>query len=179
MRSPLDPNLPTSTYSITAGELARMPIVDTQDALQYAPNAMVHKLRIGDTIGGIDPQLNGALNHARIVENRVLPASEGKVLPGEPKVRASALASYRTGPWLASLGLRHEGRTYGQLDNSDINPATFGGSNEASVVDAKVGYRIADGATASLGVNNLNNYHYYQTHPYAGRVVYVELNARF
>ena len=46
--------------------------------------------------------------------------AEGKVFPRIPKLRASVFADYRFAPqWDASLGIRHSGRQYGSLDNSD------------------------------------------------------------
>lgn len=128
---------------------------------------------------GLDLQLGGAYSHARILANDVTPASVGKVLPGVPKIRLSGMATWRQGPWSTSLGLRHQSRTYSALDNSDIHPATFGGSNSITVADVKLGYQFTQWSTLSMGVNNLNNHRYYQTHPYAGRSYYLELIARY
>lgn len=54
-RSPLDPNLPTTTSSVTAGDLKLQNFVNTEDALKYAPNLNIRKRYIGDRnalIGG-------------------------------------------------------------------------------------------------------------------------------
>lgn len=128
---------------------------------------------------GLDLQFGGAYSHARILANDVMPDSVGKVLPGVPKIRVSGLATWRQGPWTTSVGLRHQSRTYSALDNSDIHPATFGGSNSITVADAKLGYQFAKWGTLAAGVNNLNDHRYYQTHPYAGRSYYLELIARY
>ena len=130
-------------------------------------------------VRGLDLQASLTALDPKIVANAVTPTSVGKQVPGMPKLRASALASWRGGPWLASLGLRHEGRRYLTLDNSDINPATYGGSNAFTVVDAKLGYQVTTWGTVSVSATNLTNQHYYETHPYAGRVVSLDFSTRF
>lgn len=138
--------------------------------------ALQHK---GWPWAGLDLQASLAVLDPKILVNAVTPASVGKQVPGIPKLRASLLASQRSGRWLASLGLRHEGRRYQNLDNSDINPATYGGSNAFTVADAKLAYEVGTGTTLAMNISNLGNVHYYEFHPYAGRVVSLDANFRF
>lgn len=128
---------------------------------------------------GLDLQASATFSHARILANQVTPASLGKTLPGIPRIRLSTMATWRQGPWSTSLGLRHQSRTFNTLDNSDIHPATFGGSNAITVADLKVSYRFGPAGSLAMGINNLNNYRYYQTHPYAGRALFLELNLKY
>jgi len=130
-------------------------------------------------VNGFDLQASAAYTHARILANDVAPASVGKVLPGVPKIRANLMGTWRQGDWTTTLGIRHQSRMYQQLDNSDTNPDTFGGSNSITVADAKLAYNVVRWATLSIGVNNLNNHRYYQTHPYAGRTWFLELLAKY
>jgi iron complex outermembrane receptor protein len=54
-RSPLDPNLPTTTESITAEQLRKQNFVNVEDALKYLPDVTVRKRYVGDRnslIGG-------------------------------------------------------------------------------------------------------------------------------
>ncbi len=68
-----------------------------------------------------------------------------------------------------TLAGRYSGRQYGELDNSDINDQTFGGSSRFFVMDAKFNYRVNKQFSASVGVDNLNNEKYYAYHPYTQR----------
>jgi iron complex outermembrane receptor protein len=124
---------------------------------------------------GLDLQASIAFNNATTLEDRQYPLADGKTFPRIPKVRASLLADYRFAPgWDASLGIRHSGRQYGTLDNSDyVN--TYGAVSSFTVTDAKLRWRFAPGWTASLGVDNLTNTHYWVYHPYAGRSWFGEL----
>lgn len=128
---------------------------------------------------GVDLQASLTLADPEIVANAVDPASVGKQVPGVPKVRASVLTSWRGEKWSASLGLRHEGRRYMNLDNSDNHPDTYGGSDEFTVADARLGYQVTDSISVQLIGTNLSDEHHYQTHPYAGRTWALELNASF
>lgn len=47
-RSPLDPNLPTTTESITVEQLRKQNFVNVEDALKYLPDVTVRKRYIGD-----------------------------------------------------------------------------------------------------------------------------------
>lgn len=128
---------------------------------------------------GFDLQASLALLDPVIVANAVTPASVGQQVPGVPKLRGSLLASQRSGAWLASLGLRHEGRRYQNLDNSDSNPATYGGSNAFTVADLKLAYTWKPWLTLAASVSNLGNVRYYEFHPYAGRTLALELSSKF
>lgn len=128
---------------------------------------------------GFDLQASVAFAHAKTLRNPAFPASEGKDWPRVPRMRASVLGSYRTGPWTGSLGLRHEGRQYGTLDNSDIRRNTVGAVSSFTVINAKLGYELASKTghrgRFALGIDNLTDRRYYAgPHPYPGRTVYAE-----
>ena len=126
-------------------------------------------------ISGFDLQASMALANSKTLENPAFPESEGKNWPRVPRVRASLLGSYRTGPWIGSLGLRHEGKQYGTLDNSDTNRNTVGGISSFTVMNAKLGYSIGKWDKLAVGIDNLTDKRYYVgPHPYPGRTVYAE-----
>jgi iron complex outermembrane recepter protein len=84
-------------------------------------------------------------------------------------------ADYRFAPqWDASLGIRHSGRQYGTLDNSDYLDS-YGAVSRFTVADAKLRWKFAPDWTAALGVDNLTDEHYWVYHPYAGRTWFGEL----
>ncbi|KRE88872.1 TonB-dependent receptor [Frateuria sp. Soil773] len=118
---------------------------------------------------GLDLSASVAFNDARTLRDRRAPSAEGHWFPRIPRLRATLVADYRIAPaWDASLGIRHSGRQYGTLDNSDYVD-TYGAVSSFTVADAKLRWRFSPGWTASLGVDNLTNARYWVYHPYAGR----------
>jgi len=124
---------------------------------------------------GLDLSASVAFNDAKTLEDSQYPLANGKYFPRIPKVRASVFADYRFAKdWDASLGIRHSGRQYSSLDNSDYVD-TYGAVTAFTVADAKVRWQFAPHWTASLGVDNLTNEQYWVYHPYAGRTWFGEL----
>ena len=123
-------------------------------------------------------ELNTSLTYADsiIVRNDKFPASVGKWQPRVPRWRATLLAAYTFDErWSGSLGARHSGRQYGQLDNSDTNDRAYTGFSRFFVVDARLRYRFDRQWSAAVGVDNLNNQTYWAFHPYPQRTLYAEL----
>lgn len=125
-------------------------------------------------VRGLALQASLAFNDAETVSNPAIPASEGKDFPRIPRIRASLFGSYTEGPWTASLGVRHSGRQYNELDNSDRNDDTFGAISRYTVADAKLVYRFGRQYRFAFGVDNLTDARYYVYHPYPGRTAYAE-----
>lgn len=126
-------------------------------------------------INGLDLSASLAFNGAKTLADRQYPLANGKSFPRIPRVRASVFADYRFAPqWDASLGIRHSGRQYGTLDNSDPLD-TYGAVSRFTVADAKLRWKFAPGWIAALGVDNLTNEQYWVYHPYAGRTWFGEL----
>ncbi len=126
-------------------------------------------------IVGLDISASLAFNDAKTLQDSQYPLANGKYFPRIPKIRASVFANYRFAPqWDASLGIRHSGRQYGALDNSDYVDS-YGSVSKFTVADAKLRWKFAPGWTAAFGVDNLTNEHYWVYHPYAGRTWFGEL----
>ena len=124
---------------------------------------------------GLDLQASLAFNDAKTLDDRQYPLANGKYFPRIPKIRASVFADYRFAPqWDASLGIRHSGRQYGSLDNSDYVDS-YGAVSSFTVADAKLRWKFSPGWSAALGVDNLTDEHYWVYHPYAGRTWFGEL----
>jgi iron complex outermembrane receptor protein len=127
-------------------------------------------------IHGLDLMGNLTLTKAEILRNEANRSVEGNKPLRIPKSMMKAVATYHQGRNLVySLGARYSGRQYNTLDNSDINPDTFGGVSKFFIVDVKANYQFADRFTVSVGVDNLNNYKAYAFHPYPQRTGYVQL----
>lgn len=127
-------------------------------------------------VHGLDLQGSATFTEAEVLENDVLPATVGNTAPRIPKSMVKAVATYHHGSNLTcSLAARYSGRQYNALDNSDVNPDTFGGASRFFIMDIKANYKFANRFTASIGVDNLNNYKSYVFHPYPQRTGYVQL----
>ena len=100
----------------------------------------------------------------------------GKRQPNIPKWRATALASYRFDEkWTAALGARYSGPQYRTLNNADVNGYTYMGVSKYFSVDVRVRYQISRQWSAAVGIDNLNNYQYWNFHPYPQRSYNAEL----
>jgi iron complex outermembrane recepter protein len=100
----------------------------------------------------------------------------GKQQPRVPKWRASLLASYKiTGSLTGSFGARYGSRQYGQLNNSDPNGFAYQGFSKYFTTDLRLRWKIDRQWSAALGIDNLNNYQYWNFHPYAQRTYSAEV----
>ena len=104
----------------------------------------------------------------------------GKWQPNIPKWRATALASYRiNSAWTATLAARYSGTQYRTLNNADINGYTYQGVSRFFTMDSRVVWKVSQTVTAAVGIDNLNNYKYWNFHPYPQRTYYASLRADF
>lgn len=125
---------------------------------------------------GLD--LTGSLTYADsvILKDDRSPALVDKKQPRIPDWRAKLVATYHQSDALSyTLAARYSGNQHIQLDNLDNNPGTYGGASKFFIVDARVVYKVAKQWSASLGVDNLNNYKAYVSHPWPQRTVFAGL----
>ena len=100
----------------------------------------------------------------------------GKQQPNIPQWRASALASYRLDAhWSGAFGARYSGPQFRTLNNADVYGYTYQGVSEYFTTDVRVGYKADRHWSASFGIDNLNNYSYWNFHPYPNRSYVFEL----
>lgn len=127
-------------------------------------------------IHGLDILANATFTDAEILHNDINPATNGNKPVRIPKQHYKVAATYHHGSHLTySLGARYSGRQYNTIENTDSNPDTFGGTSKYFFIDVKANYKFADRFTASVGVDNLNNYKAYAFHPYPQRTGYLQL----
>lgn len=106
----------------------------------------------------------------------VLTDVTGKYTPNIPRLKLTALATYRYDARLSgTLGARYSDRVWTTIDNSDPITHTFGGFDSYFVVDARVRYQFDKQWSAALGVDNLNNRKYFLFHPFPQRTIVAEL----
>ncbi len=129
---------------------------------------------------GLD--LSGSVTYAnsRIKENAgfvtVAGDTIGKYQPRVPVWRATALASYRFDPqWTTSLGVRYSGPQYSTLNNADINGFAYTAASKYITADVRVRYQLNKQVNLALGIDNLNNYKYWNYHQYPQRTLMTEI----
>lgn len=152
-----------------------VPVTRVQNIDLVRTRGIEGALTLHDVLPGIDIDASLAWNDATTSRDRAYPLADGKRFPRIPRVRASLFTHWRFAPgWDASLGVRHSGRQYSNLDNSDyLN--TYGAVSRFTVADAKLRWHVTRQWTASLGVDNLTNQRYWVYHPYAGRTWFAKL----
>ena len=128
---------------------------------------------------GIDTlSVEGSLAYAssRILQNDNHPDYVGNRWPRVPDWRGTLQAVWRPTPsWLASLGFRYSGKTFGRLENDDFNGDTFGGISQVHAFDGRVAYTTANGMELAVGIDNITNDRAYQSHPYPSRTAFAEV----
>jgi len=82
-------------------------------------------------IHGLDLQGSATFTEAEVLANAVAPETTGNRPPRIPRSMLKLVATYHQGSNLTySVAARYSGRQYNALDNSDINPDTFGGASK-------------------------------------------------
>ena len=100
----------------------------------------------------------------------------GKWQPRVPRWRATALAVWQASPqWSLSYGARYSGQQFSTLDNSDPNGFAYQGASKYFSTDLRLRWQFDRQWSAALGIDNLNNYHYWNFHPYPQRSWTAEL----
>lgn len=126
--------------------------------------------------------LQGSVTYvnSEVKENTLQPAYIGKKQVRVPDWRATAVATYHQSKALDyTVAARYSGRQYNTMDNTDVNPNTFGGTSKFFIVDTKARYRFANGFGISAGIDNLNNYKSYAFHPYSQRTFFLKAQYDF
>ncbi|RZI97493.1 MAG: TonB-dependent receptor, partial [Variovorax sp.] len=125
---------------------------------------------------GLD--LGGSLTYAnsKTVANAAFPASVGKWQPRVPQWRSTLYATYKPDDrWAFTVAARYSGRQYSNLDNSDVNAFAYFGASKYFTVDMRVRYQVTKQVSAAFGIDNANNYQYWNFHPYPQRTYTAEV----
>ena len=103
-------------------------------------------------------------------------ALPGHCQPRIPRLRSTFVATYRPDDkWSYTLGARYSGRQYSTLDNSDPNGFAYQGASKYFSTDVRLRYQVSRQWSAAFGIDNLNNYKYWNFHPYPQRSYSAEL----
>lgn len=133
---------------------------------------------------GLDLQASFTYADSKILANGSYVSTPGDTIgkwqPRVPRWRASALASWRADErWTVSYGARYSGVQYSSLDNSDVNGFAYQGASKYFTTDLRLRYAFDKGVAAAFGIDNLNNYKYWNFHPYPQRTYSAELKIDF
>jgi iron complex outermembrane receptor protein len=121
---------------------------------------------------GRQPDLCGLEDGGR----RRLSRGVGKWQPRVPRWRSTVYATYKPDArWSFTAAARYSGRQYSNLDNSDVNAFAYFGASKYFTVDLRVRYQIDKQWSAAFGIDNANNYQYWNFHPYPQRTYSAEL----
>ena len=136
----------------------------------------------GTNIGfdGLDVAGSVTWADSRIKENNGYVSTPGdtigKYQPRVPEWRAIALINYRvTNAFNVAYGARYSGKQYSTLDNSDPNGFAYMGASRYFTTDLRARWQFMPHWVAAVGVDNLNNYKYWNFHPYSQRNYTAEL----
>ena len=126
-------------------------------------------------LDGLDLQSSLTWLDSEIARNDTFPISVGKWQPRIPRWRATGVASWRASDRLAlTMAARYSGRQFSTLDNSDPNGFAYQGVSKYFTVDTRAVWKPARHWSLAFGVDNLNNYQYWNFHPYSQRTWVLE-----
>jgi len=130
-------------------------------------------------IPGLELMASLTAADGRIRQDGAFAAAVGKFIPGVPKLKANAVATYRPNDQLSfTVAARYADRSFGTIDNSDVISQTYQGFAGYFVVDARARYKVDENWSLSLGVDNLNNDKYFLFHPFPQRSLVMEIHYR-
>jgi iron complex outermembrane receptor protein len=166
----------------------------TKDALysQLIPNSTVSRVQNVDRIRttglelaytgenvfmkGLDLGSSLTFADSKTVADAAFPAAVGKWQPRVPRWRSTVFATYKPDErWAFTVAARYSGRQYSSLDNSDVNAFAYFGASKYFTVDLRLRYQIDKQWSAAFGIDNANNYQYWNFHPYPQRTYSAEL----
>ncbi len=134
-------------------------------------------------VDGFD--LNGSVTYvdSTITKDNKNPGLVGTDQPRIPAWRATLVGIYRANDKLSfSMAGRYSGHQHNALYDTtqkkytDVNPDVYGAVSHYFVVDAKAVYKVSNQWSASVGVNNLNNFKYYvNPNPYPQRTWFASM----
>ncbi|MGM9484639.1 TonB-dependent receptor [Roseateles sp. NT4] len=129
---------------------------------------------------GLDLSASATYTDSKIKANSGFVVTPGDTIgrwqPNIPRWRATALAAWRLDEhWSASLAARYSGRQYRTLNNADVNGFAYMGVSKYTTADVRLLWKIDRQWSAAFGIDNLNNYQYWNFHPYPQRSYSAEL----
>lgn len=125
---------------------------------------------------GIEIEANATFADSKVLENSRDPLMVGKYWLRVPKTRGSILVAWRpNATWMASVGFRHQGRSYSDVYNRDVVPNVYAGVSTINQVDVRFSLRPSHQTELAFGVDNVAGQRAFVSHPFPGRTWFAEL----
>jgi len=128
---------------------------------------------------GIVVFANYTYNNAKMRDNDIKPATEGKRLTYVPGEMFNIGFDVERGPSKAHCVGRYVGKRYSDDTNIDRVNGVYLSYDPYFVADAKVSYAVTKFATVSLAVDNVFNKDYFSSYQAPGRKWYGEMTLKF
>ena len=171
-----------SLYSQTTFDAsANKNVSRVQNVARIETRGLELALQGSDVVGkGLDLSASATFADSVIKDNNgfvLVPGDTlGKRQPNIPAWRASALVSQRfKANWTLTWGARYSGKQYRTLNNADLNGSTYQGASRYFTTDVRLRHQFTRPWSAALGIDNLNNFQYWNFHPYPQRSYSAEL----
>jgi len=128
-------------------------------------------------IPNLDIRFNAVYTDSEIVKNEPNPSIEGNVYPRMPEWRGNLLATYNINQnWDAGLNLQYASDSFGRTDNTDRQDNVYGAQDAYTRLGLKSTYRLNNGLSFGLGIDNLTDEIAYVAHPWPGRSIYLNMS---
>ncbi|OPZ58442.1 MAG: catecholate siderophore receptor CirA [Deltaproteobacteria bacterium ADurb.Bin510] len=132
---------------------------------------------------GLNLNASVAWAEPKILRNTTYPLSKGNNFPSVPTRRAKLGLDYAPSErWFVGLSADYASRPYSSLENNDrrcSGNTGYGGIDEYLIFNTRAGYKITPQLSASLGVDNLTDEIYFESHPYQRRTFFCNLKYVF
>jgi len=128
----------------------------------------------------LDLRFNTVYTDSEVVKNAPNPSIEGNVYPRMPQWRSNLLATYHlSSAWDIGANLQYASDSFGRIDNTDDEDNVYGAQDGYTRVGLKSTYRINDGMSLGLGIDNLTDEVAFVAHPWPGRTFYANFSYDF
>ena len=127
-------------------------------------------------VPNLNVRFNVVYTDSQILKNDPNPSIEGNVYPRMPDWRGNLLANYRiNNNWDIGLNYQYASESFGRTDNTDRKDNVYGAQDAYSRIGLKSTYRMNNGLSLGVGVDNISDEIAYVAHPWPGRSLYVNL----
>ena len=127
-------------------------------------------------VPNLNVRFNVVYTDSQILKNDPNPSIEGNVYPRMPDWRGNLLANYRIyNNWDIGLNYQYASDSFGRTDNTDRKDNVYGAQDAYSRIGLKSTYRMNNGLSLGVGVDNISDEIAYVAHPWPGRSLYVNL----
>lgn len=131
-------------------------------------------------IDNLDLRFNVVYTDSEVVSNPPNRSIEGNVYPRMPEWRGNVLANYNlSDAWDVGANFQYASDSFGRIDNTDTQNKVYGGQDGYERLGVKSTYRMSNGFSFGVGIDNLTDEVAYVAHPWPGRTLYANVSYDF